>query len=505
MPRSASRSSTPPTSLCSTPAAQRIRITAYDTARGAVPAANEALAEGNGLILGPLLAEDVRAVAPIARRERRAGHRLLQRCQRRRRRRLSDGLHARPVDRAGRRLCARARREPLRRAGADQRLWRARRPGDDRRRSRARAAGWSASRPSTRARPASRAAATRLNGQGATDAVLIADGPRAALPAVPVVRQRSPQPRLLGTELWATESNIGANVGLRGAWFAAPSDAMFNQFRTRYRARYNATPSGWRASAMTRCCWPCGSRRTGRSAGRFPARALRDAERLHRRRRRLPLRPRRRRRPRARGARGDRDRAPTSSRRRRAGSTDRRSRPGSRRAGACRAGWRAGARRSRVSRPCARQARDRAPIRGQSRRPQIDALGEAQAHEQRLDAALRPAGSPSPRRCRGRCAASAASQFSGFLWRCVGVAAAPAVRAGADAGISAVAPVSEIVPALLAGAGVVGDFIGGQAGRRGHRPGSARRARRSRPDRRGRARRCAAIAAKRVPGSMVSW
>src|SRR4051794_5886209 len=44
---------------------QRIRITAYDTAAGAVPAANEALAEGAGLILGPLLAEDVRAVAPV--------------------------------------------------------------------------------------------------------------------------------------------------------------------------------------------------------------------------------------------------------------------------------------------------------------------------------------------------------------------------------------------------------------------------------------------------------
>ena len=47
---------------------QRIRITAYDTAAGAAAAANEALADGNGLILGPLLAEDVRAVAPVARR-----------------------------------------------------------------------------------------------------------------------------------------------------------------------------------------------------------------------------------------------------------------------------------------------------------------------------------------------------------------------------------------------------------------------------------------------------
>ncbi|HEV2866791.1 MAG TPA: penicillin-binding protein activator, partial [Allosphingosinicella sp.] len=48
---------------------ERIRITAYDTSTGAAAAANEALADGNGLILGPLLAEDVRAVAPIARRD----------------------------------------------------------------------------------------------------------------------------------------------------------------------------------------------------------------------------------------------------------------------------------------------------------------------------------------------------------------------------------------------------------------------------------------------------
>src|SRR4051812_23427231 len=48
---------------------ERIRITVYDTARGgAAAAANQALAEGNGLFLGPLLADDVRAVAPIARR-----------------------------------------------------------------------------------------------------------------------------------------------------------------------------------------------------------------------------------------------------------------------------------------------------------------------------------------------------------------------------------------------------------------------------------------------------
>ena len=48
----------------------RIRVTIYDTAPGAAAAAQRALAEGNRLILGPLLADDVRAVTPIARAAR---------------------------------------------------------------------------------------------------------------------------------------------------------------------------------------------------------------------------------------------------------------------------------------------------------------------------------------------------------------------------------------------------------------------------------------------------
>src|SRR6202008_1019890 len=47
---------------------EQVRITTYDTVGGAAAAAQKALADGNRLILGPLLADDVRAVAPIARR-----------------------------------------------------------------------------------------------------------------------------------------------------------------------------------------------------------------------------------------------------------------------------------------------------------------------------------------------------------------------------------------------------------------------------------------------------
>ena len=110
---------------------ERIRITAYDTAAagGAVRAANEAIAEGNGLILGPLLAEDVRAVAPIARRAdvpviafsndvSVAGDGVF----------LMGFTPGQSIDRVVE-LRPLARRAELRRAGPDQRLWRARRAG----------------------------------------------------------------------------------------------------------------------------------------------------------------------------------------------------------------------------------------------------------------------------------------------------------------------------------------------------------------------------------------
>ena len=47
--------------------AQNLRITTYDTANGAGPAAARAIADGNKLILGPLNAEDVTAVVSVAR------------------------------------------------------------------------------------------------------------------------------------------------------------------------------------------------------------------------------------------------------------------------------------------------------------------------------------------------------------------------------------------------------------------------------------------------------
>ena len=39
-------------------------------------------------------------------------------------------------------------------------------------------------------------------------------------------------PQILGTELWNTETGLTAGPALRGAWYAGPSDTMFNQLRS---------------------------------------------------------------------------------------------------------------------------------------------------------------------------------------------------------------------------------------------------------------------------------
>ena len=253
----------------------RIRITAYDTATGAEAAANQALAEGSGLILGPLLADDVRAVAPLARRARVPviafsndsgvagdGVYLMGITPAQSIARVVDYAHSRGSNAFGALVPASVYGERASAAmvaaveGAGGRL-----------------IGMQSYTPG-----AIQAAAARLNGMGRTDAVLVADGARTALQAAPAIRQSSPQPRLLATELWASEANVGASAGLRGAWYAAPSDSLYGQFRGRYRARYNVSP--YRLATLgydsvllavrVAADWPLGRP--------FPERALRNAE-----------------------------------------------------------------------------------------------------------------------------------------------------------------------------------------------------------------------------------
>ena len=48
--------------------------------------------------------------------------------------------------------------------------------------------------------------------------------------------------RILGTELWRSEPALTSSIPMRGGWFAAAPESMFNQLRARYRTRFGKTP-----------------------------------------------------------------------------------------------------------------------------------------------------------------------------------------------------------------------------------------------------------------------
>ncbi|WP_066549156.1 MULTISPECIES: penicillin-binding protein activator [unclassified Sphingomonas] len=221
-----------------------VRITSYDTAAagGAVAAANRAIADGNRLILGPLLSEDARAIAPIARR---ANVPVLS---------YSndtgvagDGTYImgyspaqsieRVVDYArGTGITSFAGLMPSGLYGERASTTFLRAVED--------AGGQVVSLQTyDRSQGSITAAVTRLSRASPYQAVLIADAAGTAALAVPAIRKSgSANARVLGTELWNTDTGIGGRTALNGSWFASVSDTLYRQFATKYRARFNAAP-----------------------------------------------------------------------------------------------------------------------------------------------------------------------------------------------------------------------------------------------------------------------
>ncbi|MBN8818885.1 MAG: penicillin-binding protein activator [Sphingomonas sp.] len=221
---------------------ERLRVTSYDSGKGAAVAARQAVADGNKLILGPLTAEEVRAVAPIAKAanvpvisysndESVAGNGVY----------LLGYSPEQSVERVvgfarARGLSSFAALVPKgvygERAGSAFL-------------SKVKAAGGTVVAMETFDRsPASvQAAIKRLAASSSYDAVLIADGGRIALQAAPLVRANGgASARILGTELWNTETGLTASTALRGAWFASVSDGLYRTLATKYRASYGSAP-----------------------------------------------------------------------------------------------------------------------------------------------------------------------------------------------------------------------------------------------------------------------
>lgn len=217
-----------------------LKLTVYDSAGpgGAAAATSRAIAEGNGLILGPLLGEDVRAAAPIARR---ANVPIISFSNDRDVAGNGVFIMGFTPDQSISRVVSYSRGRGMTRFAAlvpsgvygqratQSMLAAVRRSGGT----------MGAVETFNRSAVSVSAAAKRLNGKGQFDAVLIADSGRIAAVAAPALKVG---PRLLGTELWATDKALGKTVALRGGWYAAAPDAQFDKLTVRYRARYGKSP-----------------------------------------------------------------------------------------------------------------------------------------------------------------------------------------------------------------------------------------------------------------------
>lgn len=219
--------------------ASNLRITTYDTAQGAREAARKAVADGNRLILGPLMGADIAPVLAEAKAGRvpvisfsndsvmaSSGVFLMGQMPEQSVARTvgyvrgkgaqsfavlaPDGEYGRRAEAA---LKAAVARHGGRFAGAET---------------------------YARGNTSVVSAAQRLKARGGFDSVLIADGGRLA--AQGAAQLKSPNIRILGTELWSGEASITRTPALNGAVFSAISDNRFKRFSDSYEARFGGAP-----------------------------------------------------------------------------------------------------------------------------------------------------------------------------------------------------------------------------------------------------------------------
>lgn len=223
--------------------AKNLRITTYDTSGNPADAARRALADGNRLILGPLLADDVPDVASVARPakvplisfsndEQAATKDVFIMGN------LPGQSISRTVDYArSQGISAFAALIPRGEYGdrASSALL-----------SAVRGSGGSvvAMEPYDRTAASISGAAGRIKAKGGFGALLIADGGNLSAKGAAAFRtgRGGANVRLLGTELWSGERELAATPALKGAWFSSVSDQRFAQFAKSYRSRFGTQP-----------------------------------------------------------------------------------------------------------------------------------------------------------------------------------------------------------------------------------------------------------------------
>ena len=221
--------------------AQNLRVTNYDTAGGAANAARRAVADGNKLILGPLLSDNIPAVVAAARP---AGVPLIS---------FSNDQSAAQNDvfvvgnlpgQSVERVVDFATSRGIQSFAAliPQGEYGERAAAALASAVRANRGSITAVERYDRGNTSIVSAAQRLAGSGGYQGVLIADGARMALRAAPEVKPAGSDVQIMGTELWSGEREIMNAPALRGAWFASVSDKNFSQFSTSYRSRFGNAP-----------------------------------------------------------------------------------------------------------------------------------------------------------------------------------------------------------------------------------------------------------------------
>ncbi|NYT42771.1 penicillin-binding protein activator [Sphingomonas sp. R-74633] len=221
-----------------------LRITTYDTggAGGAGAAARQAIADGNKLILGPLLSEEAREVAPIARSARVPvlsfsndtavagnGTYLLGYSPAQSIERVVEYAKTQGVSNFAGLMVSGVYGERAStvflRAVEDQ-------------------GGKVLAMETYDGRPGSMTNAITKLSRTPYQAILIAGSGSSGVTAAPIIRKSAggKTARILGTELWNTDSAIGGNAVLNGAWFASVPDNYYRTYATKYRARFGAAP-----------------------------------------------------------------------------------------------------------------------------------------------------------------------------------------------------------------------------------------------------------------------
>ena len=222
--------------------AENIRITSYDTAKGATFAAQNAIRDGNKLIIGPLLSDNVVATANVARP---AGVPILSFSN-------DSGVAGNNVFILGHipsqsieRVVDYARSKGMTRfAGLVPNGVYGQRASSTLLRKVKDVGGTMVSiQTFNRDSQSIEAATKKLSQNGEFEAVLLADNGDMAIKAAPYIRKNaSGTAKILGTDLWNTSSNLAGAPSMRGAWFASVSDSLYKQYADRYRARYGSAP-----------------------------------------------------------------------------------------------------------------------------------------------------------------------------------------------------------------------------------------------------------------------